>query len=156
MSYHNILVPYDKSQSAKNALEEALGLSSGSEGSKVTVLNVTDIPNFNDATFEVAARMSGITNLETVETERLEKNYVAAVMSDIETDTADITAGRHDRLEFAVAHGKPSRAIVSYANDKDCDLIVMGCRGLSAVSGMLGSVSYAVLRGAECPVMVVK
>ncbi|MFR3274067.1 MAG: universal stress protein, partial [Slackia sp.] len=33
-------------------------------------------------------------------------------------------------------------------------LIVMGSRGLSAVAGVLGSVSYAVLRNAECPVMV--
>ena len=32
----------------------------------------------------------------------------------------------------------------------------MGCRGLNAVAGMLGSVSYAVLRNANCPVLIEK
>ena len=38
----------------------------------------------------------------------------------------------------------------------DVDLVVMGCRGLDAVRGMIGSVSAAVLRSVDCPVLVVK
>ena len=57
-------------------------------------------------------------------------------------------------LVIAIGQGKPSKAILEYAHTHHIDLIVMGSRGLSAVAGVLGSVSYAVLRNAECPVMI--
>ena len=59
-----------------------------------------------------------------------------------------------DSLDFAIGQGKPSKAIIEYARTHRIDLIIMGSRGLNAVAGMLGSVSYAVLRNAECPVMI--
>ena len=51
---------------------------------------------------------------------------------------------------------KPAQAIVSYAHERDCDVIMMGSRGLNAVRGVLGSVSYAVLSTAKMPVLIVK
>ena len=53
---------------------------------------------------------------------------------------------------------QPSGQIVTYAIDNLCDLIVMGSRGLGVLRGMLGSVSYGVLRSAEIdvPVLIVK
>ena len=50
----------------------------------------------------------------------------------------------------------PVDGISAYASEHDCDLIVMGRRGLGALRGMLGSVSYGVLRTAEIPVLTVK
>ena len=43
-----------------------------------------------------------------------------------------------------------------YAHDHGCDLIVMGSRGLGVLRGMLGSVSYGVLRSADVPVLIAK
>lgn len=43
-----------------------------------------------------------------------------------------------------------------YAEEHDCDLIVMGRRGLGAIRGMLGSVSFGVLRATDVPVLTVK
>ena len=52
--------------------------------------------------------------------------------------------------------GEPYKRIVSFARDKDIDLIVMGARGLGLIKGMLiGSVTDAVLKSAPCPVLVI-
>ncbi|MGI6046018.1 MAG: universal stress protein, partial [Eggerthellaceae bacterium] len=59
-------------------------------------------------------------------------------------------------LKTIVKSGQPQSAIVNYANYGDYDCICMGRRGLGAIAGAFGSVSYAVLRGVELPVMVVK
>lgn len=50
----------------------------------------------------------------------------------------------------------PGNQIVSYAHENNCDLIIMGSRGLGALRGILGSVSNYVLREANVPVLVVK
>ncbi|MFR4803874.1 MAG: universal stress protein [Eggerthellaceae bacterium] len=60
-----------------------------------------------------------------------------------------------DAFRIAVGQGKPSKAIVDYAEHNGVDRSD-GCRGLNAVAGMLGSVSYAVLRNASCPVLIEK
>ena len=44
MSYKNILVPYDNSEHAKNALKEAIGLSEGVEGAAIHVVEVAAPP----------------------------------------------------------------------------------------------------------------
>ena len=44
MSYKNILVPYDNSEHAKNALKEAIGLSEGVEGVAIHVVEVAAPP----------------------------------------------------------------------------------------------------------------
>lgn len=52
--------------------------------------------------------------------------------------------------------GEPDRRIVSFAKEKDFDLIVIGARGLGRIEGMLiGSVTDAVLKSAPCPVLVI-
>ena len=56
----------------------------------------------------------------------------------------------------AVADTSPAEAIAKYAATHGADLIVMGRRGLGALRGMLGSVSYGVLHSAEMPVLTVK
>ena len=50
----------------------------------------------------------------------------------------------------------PAADILGYAEKVNADLIVMGSRGLGAIRGVLGSVSYAVLREAPMPVLVIK
>ncbi|NJN68059.1 MAG: universal stress protein [Chloroflexaceae bacterium] len=49
--------------------------------------------------------------------------------------------------------GDPSEAIILAAADYDIDLIVMGTRGSSNLSDILGSVSAHVLRHSRCPVL---
>ncbi|MGB6068134.1 MAG: universal stress protein [Desulfomonilaceae bacterium] len=53
--------------------------------------------------------------------------------------------------------GNPAQEIVRYANEESVDLIVMGTRGWTGfVHVMLGSVAEAVIRTANCPVLIVR
>ena len=53
--------------------------------------------------------------------------------------------------------GPVAETIVSYAEAKGCDLIIMGTRGMGAVSNLvMGSTAVKVVSLAEIPVMLVK
>lgn len=53
--------------------------------------------------------------------------------------------------------GPAFRCIVSYAEDNDIDLIVMGTHGRSgAAHVVMGSVAERVVRGAPCPVLTIR
>jgi nucleotide-binding universal stress UspA family protein len=59
--------------------------------------------------------------------------------------------------DFEVLVGHPAEQIVSYAESKGVDLIVMGHRGGSLIHGwMLGSVARRVIAHAHCMVLVVR
>ena len=62
-----------------------------------------------------------------------------------------------DRVETALVEGPPSREIVTYATENDCDLIVMGTHGRGGLNRLLlGSVAERVVRSAPIPVMTVR
>lgn len=53
--------------------------------------------------------------------------------------------------------GPEAEAILSVAQTRECDLIVLGRRGRSQLQGLLlGSVSQKVIQHAHCPVLVVR
>lgn len=58
-------------------------------------------------------------------------------------------------LTTSLLEGPPARAIIAAADARDADEIVIGSRGLGPVRGVLGSVSHAVLHGADRPVVVI-
>lgn len=59
-------------------------------------------------------------------------------------------------VEHAV-FGHAARKIVETARARQCDLIIMGSRGLSDIAGlMLGSVTHKVLQLSEVPVFVAR
>jgi nucleotide-binding universal stress UspA family protein len=62
-------------------------------------------------------------------------------------------------VEYAVEFGRPAASIVEVAGLRHADLLVVGARGLGAVSGpashFLGGTAYDVICSAKCPVLVV-
>jgi nucleotide-binding universal stress UspA family protein len=61
------------------------------------------------------------------------------------------------RVARAVLLGDPATVIGSYADNHHCDMVVMGTRGLSPVSGLfLGSVTTRVVHSVKVPVTLVK
>jgi nucleotide-binding universal stress UspA family protein len=76
----------------------------------------------------------------------------------IALEEAAMLADEHGvRVKFEVVAGVPADEIVTYADNHDVDVIVLGSRGRGSVaSALLGSVSQAVLHDAHRPVLVVR
>lgn len=155
--YKKILVPFDNSESAKHALENAVELVEGVDDAQITVLKVVEWQDYNAETFKIASRTAGVIG-DTLDADTISK------ISD-EADDAETTriveevhniVGDLPYIDVAIANGSPHDTIVAYASDLDYDCIVMGHRGMGVIRGMLGSVAFSVLQKATKPVLVVK
>ncbi|MEC4272148.1 universal stress protein [Adlercreutzia sp. R25] len=155
--YKKVLVPYDKSEPAKNALQAAIDLVSEVPGGEITVLSVVDWHDFNAETFKIASRMSGVMG-DTMDMEVISEVESEAIKADMDAIAENIEplVGDVDGVGIAVVNGSPHDSITAYADEGDYDCIVMGHRGLGAVRGMLGSVCYSVLHKTNIPVLIVK
>jgi nucleotide-binding universal stress UspA family protein len=61
------------------------------------------------------------------------------------------------KYQYHIGVGNPAEVIVQYAEEEHCEQIVMGTRGLGAVSNLvLGSVANKVIHLAHVPVVLVK
>ena len=74
----------------------------------------------------------------------------AALLRQIPHQVQDIAA-----VESRSVAGAPLEALIEAAADADADAIVVGSRGLGEAGELLGSVSSALLRAADRPVLVV-
>ena len=153
--YKSILVPYDKSEHAKHAMRHALDIAAASPDSSITVIYVAELPELEDPTFVVAAQMAGLghANHDSV---TMQKEFYNEATKKIAADVQELLGDSDVPVTVTTASGRPQDAIASAAASGDYDLIVMGCRGLGALRGALGSVSFAVLRSVDIPVLAVK
>lgn len=61
------------------------------------------------------------------------------------------------RVECLVREGRPDYAILNAQEELDCDMIVMGARGLTGLEGLImGSTAGGVIQDATCPVLVTR
>lgn len=144
MMYSNILVAYDGSEISNLALDKAVEIAKLDPANRLHVLHVyrfPDIiigeayisvtPNMNEAIFEEA---NGVADQAKKKIEHLPN-----------LTTVDVT------------EGQPAPNIIKYAEQNQCDLIVIGNRGHSGIRELvLGSVSHNVVQHAHIPVLVIK
>ncbi len=158
MLYSKIMVPYDGSEHAKHALEYAKGLAAISDA-KIVIVHV--VPSGVMGVDQIGTEGSldgvpfGMLNYEQYEgvvqaaldqaKEKVTENLAGLVEDIADIVTVDVVAGT-----------APAEALARYADKNGCDLIVMGRRGLGAIRGMLGSVSFGLLRSTDVPVLTVK
>lgn len=159
MMYKKIEIAYDGSNPSQNAFVVARDLIGNDPEAEMHIVSV--IP--------IGASGVGVESpIEPI-------GSVQQIFPDIQTYEALLTNAKQNTVESvreqigellddaqckviveAVAATKPAVGICDYAEDNDIDMIVMGRRGLGALRSMLGSVSYAVLHQANCPVVTVK
>ena len=156
--YKNILVPFDGSEPAQHAVEAAIKMSDSGTPVDITVLKVAVPMNFDDSTFEIAARMAGVPKIDVSVLNATRDNYNTEHRKKIQDQIQDFFETIPDNVDIkiVVENGRPQEVICDYAKENGIDCIVMGRRGLNAIRAALGSVSSAVLRGVDLPVLVVK
>ncbi|MDQ8035199.1 universal stress protein [Bordetella genomosp. 1] len=138
-----ILVPIDGSESALRALDNAITMAKESAGAELYLLNV-QVPIVSGH-----AKMF-LRNNEVQEYYEIEaKTALEGALARVEASGVPF----HSEMRA----GQLGETIVAYANEKGCDRIVMGTRGLGAVAGLvLGSVARKVIHLADVPVTLIK
>ncbi len=145
--FSKILVPFDGSRNAEEALRKAAGLARLT-GGEIVILTVWRHHSLLEASFSMARPEAMPGSLDDVL--RDEARAVAEHGKQIARE-----AGA-PHLRAFVKSGPPARTIVKWAEEKGADLIVLGSRGVGSVeSFLLGSVSHKVTGMARCPVLVV-
>lgn len=144
--YKRILVPVDGSEKAATAAIHGAELAS-KLGSELILFHV--VPSLPPYVEPYPDRLGNIQQVIIDEFSRHGHDILAKVKDDLEPYRLNIIS------DIAVGH--PAEEIVKKAKDMECDLVIMGSRGLGELKGyLLGSVSNRVIRHAACPVLVVR
>jgi nucleotide-binding universal stress UspA family protein len=140
--YERILVPTDGSTGVERAVEHAIDLASA-HGATIHAVYVVNTASYGGIPMETS--WDGIRDVLSEEGE--------SALERVKTLAADSGVA----VEPAVLDGSPSRRIVDYAEQADCDLIVMGTHGRGGLDRLLlGSVAERVVRSSEIPVLTVR
>ena len=153
MVFENVVVAYDGSDQALAAVKKAAEIVGGEEDAKLHVVFVTTHPNAQlPANFNSASFLLSVEDIMA-----LYNKTIAEETEKVKEGIGDALDSLGDKATIEVIPGyTPAADILGYAEKVKADLIVMGSRGLGAIRGVLGSVSYAVLREAPMPVLVIK
>ena len=138
--FAKILVAVDGSESSKKAFDQSVFLAQKCNSKLYIVHVVLDWEYGGDsaATFEL------IDELRAKGMELLERCKTLALKSNVQVETL-------------LEQGDYAQEIIEVAKRNDCDLIIMGSRGMSPIKELLlGSVSLKVMHHASCPVMIVR
>jgi nucleotide-binding universal stress UspA family protein len=135
--FGNILVPYDDSSNSKRALNKAFALAELTDA-PITLVHVIE---YHKAVAKIVEPYK-----ESI------INHVKKFFEQIERDAAK----RNVILKEQILYGNPTEEILSFMKNKKFDIVVMGRRGVTKVTGpSLGSVSNALVQNSKIPVLVV-
>jgi nucleotide-binding universal stress UspA family protein len=140
-----ILVPFDFSAEALNALRSALGFGSN-DNAEILVLHVIELPIVHDSvllpvmTFE----QSLLEDLKEKAQKTFERVYAGFAASKVE-------------VKLNISFGPISRVILSYIKNENIDLVIMGTKGSSGIHEILiGSNTEKIVRASPAPVLVLR
>jgi nucleotide-binding universal stress UspA family protein len=135
-----VLIPVDGSDSSRNAAKYGTQLVN-SRHPKIYLLNVWEPVNMT-----IGGEMA----------EKLRANAEARSMAILEEFKAMLEPCGME-VELISRSGRPDYVILNVQDELECDLIVIGSRGLSVLENVImGSVVTRVLEGASCPVLVTR
>lgn len=143
--FKKILVAYDNGDKAKKAIEEAIEIAKNSKG-EICLLTSIKMPSF----------ISSVANPDLVkQLENDNRKYFTEILKEYE----DNIKKEGISVSSVILDESPGKAIVSYAEKENYNLIVIGSNSRGTVDRVLtglGSVSNYVLQHAKCPVLIIK
>jgi nucleotide-binding universal stress UspA family protein len=157
MSFRQILVALDNSQSSKYAFEQALDLAEV-QGSKLMLFHCFST-TFGEAILPVQTQLGISPNQmnDAFQAQRLgqeqERERVLAFLN----ECCDTATSQGLTAECDHQTGAPGPSICQAAQKWGADLIIIGRRGRSGITeALLGSVSNHVMHHAPCSVLVIQ
>jgi nucleotide-binding universal stress UspA family protein len=134
----NILCPTDFSDASKKAMDAAIELRDVFSA-RLEVLYVS-------ADYHVG-KMKSVKDKDTI---------LRNLRNKAEDDMQSFLSSYGLQSTGVIEEGEPYKKIVSFSEEKNIDIIVIGARGLGLIQGLLiGSVTDSVLKTSPCPVFVV-
>jgi len=137
---NNILVPYDFSEIAENALGHAVKIAE-TYNNEITLLHIVE-----------DGFMEGLLSNNSLK-EMLIKE---ALENKINKIIAEIQSKHKVTINTKIEQGRIYKTIVKVANEGNFDSIIMGSNGAAGVEQIIGSNASRVIRHSEQPVVVVK
>ncbi|MFQ5475506.1 MAG: universal stress protein [Nitrosopumilus sp.] len=137
MIFEKILVPYDNSANAELALKKALALASLTK-STITVVHVIA---YHSAMAKIV--------------EPYKETIIAHVKNFLQKVEQNALK-KHIKIEKKILYGNPAEELLNLMKKKKFDLVIMGKRGTTKITGpSLGSVSNALVQHSKVPVLVI-
>ena len=137
MVFRNILVPYDDSANSKRALGKAIELASETH----STLTIVHVISYHKAMAKIVEPYKGkiITHVKNFMKEQSKKALRQKVI-----------------VNQKILYGSPAQEILDFMKTKKFDLVIMGKRGTTKITGpSLGSVSNALVQSSKVPVLVI-
>lgn len=149
--YSTILVPHDGSEMSEKAVDEAIEFAK-IFGSEIMILYVVD-----ERYAPPSSLLSFISDRASLKEAKNELKRVLATGAEAMLDKTSSEIKKEGvRSKITVRVGSPAQEIVETAKEINCDIIIMGSRGLKSIRlRALGSVARKVAEIAPCPVMLV-
>lgn len=158
MLYKKILVPFDHSEHAHRALELAGKMVADDPSAEIVVFR--SIAGAKDVAAVVGRGKEGTGYVDEGTVDRyqeLRDKQQAQALEDLKKDAEPVAKDIKNPITYEVKFFPTAvQGTLAAIDETGADAVVMGCRGMNAVAGMLGSVSYGVVRSAKVPVTVVK
>jgi universal stress protein A len=140
-TYRKILVAVDLSPEARSVLARACELR-GLYGSELYLIHVVE-PIVLGGDYDLVPVMP--VEIEETLLQRA-KGYLGMLVGEMKI--ADV--------QQSVEVGSVKHEILRFAEEQDCDLIIIGAHGRHGVATLLGSTANAVLHGTKCDVLCIR
>ena len=141
----NILVPTDFSEYSDKALKKAVEIASEHK-SKIYLLHVVD--EIMQCAVDYCLDISLV--------KQVEKQSLGFAREKLQKEVEKFAQSKGIQIIVDVKMGDTYETILKEQKDKRIDLIVIASRGKKGLIHHLGSIADKVMRGAKCPVMLVK
>ncbi len=143
----NILVPTDFSKYSDAALQKAVDIANQYKAKIYLLHVVTEHVQQCALDYCLSAQL----------VDQLEKDSIKGAKGKLKKETDAIAKKKGVTMSFDIKSGVPQAIILSEQKAKKIDLIVIASHGKTGIlKQMIGSVADMVVKGAKCPVMVVK